>query len=452
MKRRFLWTVAALGLVILACSSQTPSSGGSMRDIVCAFQGVPPEVCNPPEPPVTGGGGDAGGEITPTDLPPAAQQTPSVTRTAAPAIVLQVVYASKGNIHIWEGDTPRQLTSSGQDSDPKFSNDGAVVAFRRNGELWAINPDGSNERVLAASSALATLPEVDPGQVKLHFFEFAPFTHDIYFNTIVVSSPFAIPEGDLAKVNADAPVVQSLLKTNEGGAEFTFSPDGTKIALARNDKINVVNIDGSGLNTVFTYPLVMMYNETSYTPQVVWMLDGSGFKTVIPPPDAVANPSAPTRFMFVPAIGGPAAQLAQFVAAPAFQSRPYISPDGSKVLYTKLAGANLELHVIDASTTDQTYFWHAADQFGIVGWTPNSAGVVYWMDDTRRTWLGLLQGATVQLSDVNFADKITWVDGGRYLFLNESELRLRALGQPSVLIEDGVQGGFDFAFGLPHSQ
>src|SRR5258706_3163625 len=443
MHRRAFWPVFILMSAALGCSSST----GSVRDIACALQGVSPLVCNQgPSQPSDGPGGTPGVGGTETPAPSASATLPP-TPTLKPRIVLEVVYSQAGNIWLWaETALPKQLTGSGQDSVPKISDDGVVVAFRRNGELWAVNADGTNERVLASAGALAALPHTDSGgPLEPRFFDFAPHSHDGYFNTMLIGNPFSVPQQDLAKANADNPAVQSLLNDDQGGDEFTFSPDGTKIALARSDKINVANADGSGLKTVFTFPFVMLYSEASYTPQVVWLPDASGFKTVIPAQDALGDPSALTRFMFVPADGSQAAQLAEFVAAPAFADRANISPDGAKVLYAKPQGANLELHVIDASTADQMVFWYAASNFGVLGWAPDSIHFVYWIDDSRRTWLGSMVAQGIPLSDVTFANKITWLDANRYLFMNETELRMRTLGQPSILIESGVDEGFDFA-------
>ena len=372
-------------------------------------------------------------------------ETFTLTAPASSVNMLQIVYSAGGNIRLSDGTTSKPLTSSGLDSTPKISDDGLVVAFTRSGELWAVNSDGKNERLLASASALAALPHGSSDLAQPRQFDFAPHSHDVYFNTIVLGDPFSMPEYNLVKVNADSTALQALLDGSQGGGQFVFSPDGKKIALPRNDKINVVNADGAGLKTVFTFPFVMMYSEISYIPDIAWLPDGSGFKTVIPAQDQLGDASAPTRLMFIPADGGPAAQLAEFVASPAFANRPSISPDGSKVLYTKAQGANLELHVIDASTADQMYFWHDANNFGILGWAPDSTHVMYWLDDNRRAWLGPQPNDAIPLSDVTFASEVTWVDSRRYLFINEAELRLRALGQPSILIDGNLsESVFDF--------
>jgi hypothetical protein len=103
------------------------------------------------------------------------------------------------------------------------------------------------------------------------------------------------------------------------------------------------------------------------------------------------------------------------------------------------------LHVIDASTADKMLFWLPRDKFGPLGWTPDSQGILFWRDDTRRAWLFTPDEQANPLSDVTYASFVTWVDGSRYLFVNESELRLRSLGQPSLLIDAQLGGDFDFA-------
>jgi Tol biopolymer transport system component len=384
--------------------------------------------------------------------------TPTLEETAtfvaiqatAPRVPLRVTYTKGGSIWFWDAAaSPKQLTNSGQDSAPRISDDGLVIAFVRNGELWAVDTDGGNERVLASSSALSALDDGVSLSVTPRQFNFAPHSHDIYLNIAIMGDP-PKPQYDLARVNVDSLSLQALLNADQGGGQFVFSPDGMKVALPRNDKINVVNADGTGLKTVFTFPRVTYRHgdgTATYIPDIAWLPDGSGFKTVIPPQDQLANPPALTRFMFIPADGGPAAKLAEFVASPAFANRPVISPDGAKVLYTKAQGANLELHIIDASTADQMYFSRAANKFGILGWAPDSTHIVYWMDDSRRTWLGPQDNLAVPLSDVTFAEHVTWIDPERYLFINKTELRLRILGQPSILIDSNLnlsENAFDF--------
>ena len=376
---------------------------------------------------------DPAGSLTSAALPP-----------SGTAGALRVVYSQGGNIHLWDANGSKQLTASGQDTEPKISDDGALAVFRRNGELWAVAADGTHEHSLVSTAALAALPHAQGGLLVPDRFDFAPRSHDLYFNTLLSSQPFPVPQDDLVRVNPDNASFRPLLNSGPGDASFTFSPDGTKIALSRSDRIDIFDLQTGTGKTVFTFPVVMMYSVANYLPEIAWMPDGSGFKTVIPAPDALGSPAAPTRFMFVPADGSQAAQLAEFVAVPAFKDRPYISPDGAQVLYLKPQGNNFELHLIDASTADKAVFQHPADKFGLLGWAPDSLHFVYWIDSPQSAWLGSTGAQGVLLSDVPGADHIAWVQDSLFLFENGTGLRLRTLGQPSLLIAGGVADAFDF--------
>src|SRR5688572_9414736 len=202
-------------IATLACS-RTPSSGGSIRDIVCALQSIPPEVCNPATSPPADVG--ASGDDSIPAPSPGVEETPVFASTPTPTApaesILKVVYARSGNIWLWDGVSTNHLTGSGLDSDPKISNDGALVAFRRNGGLWAVNADGTRERLLTSADDLAALPHANSGPPALHLFDFAPKSHDVYFNTALVGDPFSIAEYNLAKVNADNPSLQALLNSD----------------------------------------------------------------------------------------------------------------------------------------------------------------------------------------------------------------------------------------------
>jgi hypothetical protein len=111
-------------------------------------------------------------------------------------------------------------------------------------------------------------------------------------------------------------------------------------------------------------------------------------------------------------------------------------------MYLKQQHDNLELHVIDASTADKAYFAHASAKFGILGWTPDSKNMLFWVEDPEQTWMNS-GNDRAPLSDVTYASNVTWIDGKSFIFLNKSELRLRTLGQPSKVIDTGVEGSFD---------
>jgi Tol biopolymer transport system component len=334
---------------------------------------------------------------------------------------LLVVYEKSGNLWAWVGSGISQITSGGPDSHPRVSADGKLVAFQRGPELWVVEISGQNPRKLFGEA----------GALPLQF-DFAPSGHKVYFTS---AASDGTPRFDLNLTDVDGNSARPLLEAGQGG-EFTFLSDGSQLALVQPDKIIVARSDGIGAQVVYQFQPTKGSNG-AYLPHIAWMDNGYGFKTVIP-----GSAGSPSRFMFVMAAGGQPAQLAEFPAVPPLISDTYIAPDGSKLMYLKEQGGNLELHVIDASTADKTYFGYARDKFGILGWTPDSRNMLFWIDDPRRTWIAAGDNQS-PLSDGTYAAAVTWVDANTYLFLNESELRLRILGQPSQVIDTGAAGSFD---------
>ena len=68
----------------------------------------------------------------------------------------------------------------------RISDDGAIVAFFREGELWAVNSDGTGERLLVGNDDLAAMErrsDYQDAAVAFQLFDWVPGTHLIAFNT-----------------------------------------------------------------------------------------------------------------------------------------------------------------------------------------------------------------------------------------------------------------------------
>jgi hypothetical protein len=384
--------------------------------------------------------GDIGGSGT-TTAPVGGVPAPGSSPGA-----IRVVFEKDGDVFLWiEGGGTHQLTSSGNAREVRISDDGQVVAFRRGDTLWAVNADGSNARELVSAAYLASLKPPEGGLVQLYSYAFIPRSHRLFFVTGIATEAYFVASYDLHGVDADNPAPVRYAAPDQGGLP-AFSPDGSLALLLTPEKVSVINADGSGLHGVFTFPLVSTYSEWFYIPPVAWINDLSGFKIVLPPADALGDPSAKTRLLYV-SLTGISAQVAEFLAAPVFMSQPQLSPDSDRVAYLRQAGDNLELHVVDSSGADTLYTSYAKDKFGLIGWAPDSLGFVYWADDKRTPWLAHLGAAAVPLSDVAYAANMRWIDKDRILFLNGGELRLRFIGAPSVLIDGGLSAAdFDFDY------
>jgi hypothetical protein len=340
------------------------------------------------------------------------------TTTALADSGLLVVYEKAGSLWAWRSSGKTQITSSSEDHRPRLSADGQWVAFQRGAELWVVASSGENPRKLYGEAGVVPLQ-----------FEFAPASHKLYFTTATAEGA---PRFDLNLADLATNSIRVLLPPGQGG-EFTFQPDGSQLALVQPDKIFVAQADGTEPRVVHKFAATLGLSG-NYLPKIAWLENGYGFKTVLP--------GRPTRFLFVMSAGGTPAQLAEFPAAPASVSDTFIAPDGSKLTYLKDRGGDLELHVIDASTADKTYFAYPRDKFGLLGWTPDSKNLLFWIDDPRQAWIAA-GDQRFPLSDVAYASQVTWIDAETYLFLNESELRLRRMGQPSQVLDTEVTGSFD---------
>ncbi|MCX7690242.1 MAG: hypothetical protein N2051_05510, partial [Thermoflexus sp.] len=135
----FMWIAAVLAWSLAGC--------------------LPPEAEGPAGPPTPGGATAV--PATPTTVP-TATASPAATATATPAPSptsppaaqrLVIAFVSGGDLYVWrEGETARRLTRADPETGARIpiSDDGQVIAFFRDGELYSIRADGSSERLLVS--------------------------------------------------------------------------------------------------------------------------------------------------------------------------------------------------------------------------------------------------------------------------------------------------------------
>ena len=374
--------------------------------------------------------------VTPGPGPGIVTDTPELP---PPAIaILRAAYIKGDNIWLWtEAAGSLQLTFSGGAYSPALSEDGQVVAFLRAGELWAVNADGSAERRLIDSAYLSTL-EVAPDTALVDDIVWRPGSHTIYFNTLTVAgmAGYQIARHDLNSIDADLgfPSLINLESPGSGGVPYV-SPDATVVALAQPDKVIFMEVTGAFYTVALTFDFVLTYSEWAYVPELVWLADSSGVRVVTPAHDPLGDPTELSTFWNVPVSGAPSV-LTTFLAAPIFMGFPYISPDGSTVLYAAQVPAGLELHTIRSDGTDTLFGTYGAGNLGLEGWNPDSLHFVYWQVPTQ--WRYMTLGLDNPLGDTPAATRVEWVDSIRYFYLNGNELRRADLGSASSLIDSGV--------------
>jgi hypothetical protein len=456
IKFRIICMAAILILAGLACSAPGGSPTANPLDQIGTQVASTLTALSLSQPQVT------------TEAPPTKNGPTLVpTETPQPA-VLRVAYVKNGNAWVWtDGGGAVQLTNSGDVQDLKISTDGQVIAILRNigptsDELWAVNNDGSNARVLVSAAdfmATYSISAVElPSGISAFQFGWQPGTHNLFFNTrpIYEGPGGSFGYDDLYMVNADSLAKQTLFLAN-GGGKFFFSPDGTQLALVRPTSLSLVNADGSNLRpNLITFPSVITYSEYLYYPRPVWAPDASGLKVVIPPADPLAEPLLPSSVIYLPMDGSPTYSVGSILAIPFSWPDSAISPDLSRLGFAQPTGApadNLrDIHIVNPGPGGD-YVFIGGENGIFEGWLPNSTQFVFSINSgaAMGTHVGDVSGGYTTLAvDPTQINNISWPDSTHFLYLwnnaGTKELRYNLLGGVgSILLDSGEIWGYDFS-------
>ncbi|MFW5941010.1 MAG: hypothetical protein ACOCXI_04370 [Chloroflexota bacterium] len=322
-----------------------------------------------------------------------ATQPAEATDEAAPADtpapqpeMLRVVFSRENNAYLWTpGAGEQPLTDSGDVEGANISDDGQRVALIRDGHLWVVNGDGSDERQLTRDEDFAGMDLDDVASnivgVRVYQTEWIPGTHSLLFNTNPqLEGPGLLLSNDLWRVDVDSGELTQLRSVGEGG-NFTLSPDGSQLALVRPDNVSVMNLDGSNVRDLLSYTPVLTYSEYQYYAQPVWMPDGSALRVAIPPSDPMAQPAQATEIWHLPVDGGSPNLMGQVMAfMPQNQANVVLAPDGSRLAYLEESEAgggarNLMLATLNDQVGESTMYAESVNE--IRGWSPDAARLVF---------------------------------------------------------------------------
>jgi Tol biopolymer transport system component len=391
------------------------------------------------------------------------EATPSSTREPTPTPIpasteLRVAFVKVtehgNNAWLWREETKEavSLTKDGGVGGVKISDDGEIVAFTRGDGLWMIRSDGADgehpteERELVSAEEFAAIEPReafgDEFATVLNYFEWIPGTHILAFNTRLRMEIGLTLNDDLHLVNADTLERATLLQSGEGG-EFTYSPDGRKVAISTPGTISLVDADGSGRREVFTYTPVATHSEFQYYAKPVWAADSSSLRVAIPPADPFAEPSSPTSIWSIPADGTPASKIGNIATGQMKES--FFSPDLRYVAHLNAAQSDPESTpmtslLITSLDKGQAVTYYPQTDSGtqvtldsgetitlypeatlIYGWAPDSlhfAFLTYSSELPPQVQIGQLGvDATPIYSDADAIIDVRWVDADRYLFL-----------------------------------
>ena len=364
--------------------------------------------------------GSAGPPVkTPT---PDSTATPSVppTSTAVPDYImgLKIVYILDGNVWLWSVfASPRQLTSDGDATQVKISDDGTVIAYQHEHSLGAVVVDSSY------SYQIIEFPSRPWTEIPDQF-DFHPDTHSVYLIT-----KFEDSDTHYLRFTGG----RDVLGFWNGDGVFNLSPDGNLLALALQDRILIYRAGASDFSSSIPYPNNSA--QADYVPQVVWLSDGTGFYTVLP------NPTTHTsKYFFIPADGKFSAQLAEFESVPLDESAPVISPDGLKVAYVKRTGNTSELHVIEASTADTLIAsYENAPMLVPWNWSPDSKWIIF--SNSHPIFL-LKAGIGIEPSPLTASatpNSLRWINADHFIFFHEGNLLIGQVDNPNTFL---VASGF----------
>ncbi|MDK1028896.1 MAG: hypothetical protein QGD96_06140 [Anaerolineae bacterium] len=371
-----------------------------------------------------------------TDTPESAEQTVQNEPPASPR-ALEVAYIKDGNVTLWtEGGNSIGLTNTGDAVSVRISDDGQVIAYLRNSnnsfpprhELWAVNTrDPTNARVLIRNAELETLKAASayPEAISLGIdrFVWQLGTHNIAYSTVpLFEGPGYIPSGDMRLVNSDSLVKTTIFEFGQSGL-FTFSPDGTQLALSYPDHISLANADGSNLRpNLLTFPQVGTYSEYQYHPRPIWAADSNSLRVTIPPQNTLAIPTPPTGLWHIPTDGSPAIQLGNISTMAFAWPDNAFSPNLEHIAYANSVGAlsdNLrELHIANQDGSGDIVFI-TGDALQFEGWAPDGLRFVYSINAgaQRGIYLGNITGGVFTISTApETLTQMRWVDNSRFIF------------------------------------
>jgi dipeptidyl aminopeptidase/acylaminoacyl peptidase len=254
--------------------------------------------------------------------------------------------SANGEIYVMNPDGTNQtrLTSSGYSTDPSFTADGSKIAFTssQNGfrGISVMNADGSNKTLLTNNTSGDIEPAFSPDGSKIAFVSGRDNVgYEIYI------------------MNADG-TNQRRLTDNlyRYDGQQKFSPDGSKIVFTSyrdlNNEIYVMNADGTNQ--------IRLTNNQSQESYPSFSPDGSKITFV-----SFRDGNGEIYVM-----NADGTNQIRLTNNQAFDFQPVFSPDGSKIAFASGRSGNVEIYVMNADGTN------------LINLTNNPA------NDTQPSWGG----------------------------------------------------------------
>jgi len=387
-----------------------------------------------------------------------AAATPTTAPTSAPP-TLRIAYTDGGNVAALSGAGPSTLlTTSGFVESIRLSDDGLKIAYTRRPvldgpvELRVVNADGSGDSPLMSPADFDALyPLGGAVHHDLYQFDFLPGSHVLLLNTrSIFEGPGLATHDDLIRIDTDS-LARTMLLAPGAGGDFTPSPDGRFLAIARPDTVEIRGADGSPSGSgVIGYAPVITYSEYAYYAQPVWSPDSTAIAVAIPSPDPFAP--ALTGSIWRMPVGG-AASLVGTISGQFFffgtGSEPLVAPDLARVAFTRATTAPniVTLNIAAPDGTGEVLV--ATGDLTWAGWAPDASHFAFSLGSPMSLYLGDVSGASFPL--ITGTD-LRWFAPSEFLFLSGSAgawtLHRGGIGLPATPLVSpaGDFIAYDFAY------
>jgi Tol biopolymer transport system component len=373
-----------------------------------------------------------------TTLSPAGTPEPTEPVVIVPG--LRVAYTIEGNLYVQDsGGQPVQLTHSGADSEPMISDDGQKLVFLRSKppnnrrrdlpfELYSINADGSQERVLIVPELLMAIDSKIYNQFSEVFSSFfVPGTHRLLFKThqFNPNGDYYMDMGanyDLLIVDTDNGKTRQILAPGQVN-RFALSPNGQRLAVQRikgggpYGQIDILGTDGKIIREDI-FRSMFPDDPSRYGQDFVaihWSSDGSRLMAV---PGYDLDLPRYGRVIWQYSMTNGAVMKTDFNPPPV-TSMFAISPDGNWVVYTYYDAIPDEDGIFGVYLgnlrTGEVRKLGSREVYGTSGeytWSPNNTHF-FFFNDYLKGFIGDNRG-NVEPS-CHPSSFIDWIDSRRYL-------------------------------------
>ena len=359
-----------------------------------------------------------------------------------------LVFIRDGELYFQDGNNaPIQLAHVGNPSNdpnpaegipwnsPLLSDDNRQVVFSRgDGNLYAINTDGTRERKAISMNWLATLK----AGTSIEAVRFVPGNHQLLFETDRCGSIRADPpcSKGIFRANTDTGEITKLADSDLDGQAYgliprniAVSPDGKLLAIGRTDGVEILTMDGKLIrHGILPFKPSM---PDDLFPTLSWLPDSSGL--IVALPDTISFPKAcdtlPADSVWRYTIAGNTAVQIPLEPAPMMETFE-ISPDGNSVVY---GGYCQPLLFFGNLVNGTTQVFGKDDSHPAFSWSPDSKHLL-----VAR---GLIVTSFGRPLIVATGDAYQWIDRNHFISNKERFLIAELSGDQVFYYDSGFEYG-----------